>query len=164
MRKVHSLTEDEFKNLVNKYFRGANILLADDLTVVIRAHLLVERLIEMLLRKKLVNIKILEHNDFTFNMKLALVDSLGIISDRLLSAIRQLNNIRNRFAHNISSQLRDVDISEITKFLNSKDYFIKFKGDNKSMLGLGVSYLLGYLIASAFNDNAKINHKGRPRL
>ncbi len=155
MKKVYPLTESEFNNWVNKYFTGANIVSADDLTVVIRAHLLVEILIEMMLRKSLVNENILSHNDFTFDMKLTLADSMGIISVRPLSAIRQLNSIRNKFAHNIRTRLQDLDISKITKLLNGKNDFKQFKHDKKLMFGLGVHYLLGYLVDSAFSGGAK---------
>ena len=53
--KHQILTKEEFsQNYKKKYFSATALLDADDLTVVVRAHLLIEMLIEMLLKKELL--------------------------------------------------------------------------------------------------------------
>jgi len=156
VKKQHPLTEDEFKqDYIDKYFRAKSLLDADDLTVVVRAHLLIEILIEILLKKELLKSDILADKDFTFYMKLMIADSMGLIPSKLLPAIKKLNNIRNEFVHNINTSLQNLDIRELTELLDVKDSSRKineqYKNNNKLLLGLAVWYLLGYLSVPVFS-------------
>ena len=150
MKKQYPLTKAEFKAEVDKYFGGKNIRAEDDLVVVIRAHLLVEMLIEMLLKRNLLNEKILNEHDFTFDMRLTLADSLRLIPDKQLVAIKQLNSIRNKFAHSIKTRIKELDINKIMVVFENKEFYGECKDDKKLMFGLGVYYLLGYLVARVF--------------
>lgn len=156
MKKQYPITQKELKNdYIKKYFSPKSIYMAeDDLTVIIRAHLIVETLLDMLLIKHLniEKLSLLENPYFTFLMKLELIESLGLCLDKkgiFLIAIKRLNTIRNYFAHYITTKLENQDISTITLPYKSttegSKTLNKYKNNNKLCFGLGVYYLLGYL-------------------
>lgn len=151
------LTHAEFKkDYVESYFDGKILYEQDELSVVLRAHLLVEILINQLLESNLKKGDILKNKDFTFSMKLTLADSMGIIPPKVLPSVKQLNSIRNKFAHKIKSKLKDLDIREIIKFCkenSSKKDILEQYTEDKLIFGVAIGYLLGRLSVPAFRNH-----------
>jgi hypothetical protein len=76
-----------------------------ELSSILKAHLFVERLIDSLIENKLTNPASFFKNQISFSLKLDIAHSLGIIPDRMLSTIKSLNGIRNKYAHDLNYQV-----------------------------------------------------------
>jgi len=141
-------TENEFKEHVFKYFDGRAVLESDDLTVVIRAHLLIENIIEKILCKN-IDLKTFEDRELTFNFKMKMAQSLGLLDD-LYPAIQRLNKIRNEFAHNIETKIESTDIGIFIELYENAGYGNDFVWkaalkDKKACFGIVIHYILGKL-------------------
>jgi len=91
---------------------------------ILKAQLIIEGLIEELLRLRLARGWVLTRKRLTFSRKLDIVDACGLLSTELVNATRVLNNIRNRYVHNLKYKIRDKELNEFTSALG--------KGFNKS--------------------------------
>lgn len=73
---------------------------APELSVVLRGHLLVERVIETLISNKMKSPdRFFRSHRPTFEMKVDLASALGVLPDTYVSAAKALNTIRNSYAH-----------------------------------------------------------------
>ena len=72
-----------------------------ELDSILKAHLFIERIIESLIEPKLTNPDAFLKNQVSFNLKVDLAYSLGVLSSKILSPIKGLNNIRNKYAHQL---------------------------------------------------------------
>jgi len=89
-------THDELDN----YGMQLLILDAPELSVVLRGHMLIERVIEALISEKMTSPeKFFGNQRVSFEMKCDLATSLGVIPDAHFGAAKALNNIRNAYAH-----------------------------------------------------------------
>jgi hypothetical protein len=69
-------------------------------TPVVTAHLLIEQILETLLARKLKDFdSIADHHRLSFDLKVDLASSLGLIGPKHRSAFKALNGIRNNLAH-----------------------------------------------------------------
>lgn len=85
----------------------------DPLALVIKAHLFVESFLDEIIRKKFRNSeKILDNRDFSFYLKLEILRSKNYLDEKIYSDISVLNNLRNKFAHNLFYDISDFDISK----------------------------------------------------
>ncbi len=84
-----------------------------ELGSILKAHLFIERVIDSLIKEKLKNPDSLFKNQISFNVKLDFAHSLGVIPDRLLSPIKGLNSIRNKYAHNLEYQVNFDELNAI---------------------------------------------------
>ena len=150
-------SRDNFKEYVFKYFGPKTILESDDLTVVIRGHLLIENILEKILSTKL-NIKVFEEKDLTFDLKLKMAHSMNLLVN-LYPAIKRLNKIRNVFAHKLETKLEDQDITIFVELLESNGYsnnvgWQETVGNKKLRLGFALHFILGFLSAM-YEANSK---------
>jgi len=146
-------SEKEFyREYLRKYFPTSGFINGDELVVVLRAHLLVEVLIEMLLKKNMNSDKILHERDFSSYLKIIMVQSMGLARIKIIEALQQLNTIRNNFAHNIKTELEDQSIDKIVKFIPDENMREKCKYAKKLSFGLGISYLLGAFVNDVFDS------------
>ena len=150
-------SRDEFKEYVLKYFDGKVVLESDDLTIVIRAHLLVENILEKLL-KGCLDITVFEERDLSFNLKLKMAQSMNLLED-LYPAIKRLNKIRNDFAHKIETKIETMDISVFIQLYENEgrenDPTWKAALNNKkACFGIVIHYILSRLV-SAYDRNQK---------
>jgi len=158
-KKEYPETKNHFnKNYREKYFSPLEIRKNDDLTIVVRGHLLIETLIEMLLQKNLEQEKILSDRDFTYFMKIELIYSLGLIDKEFLVILQKFGEIRNAFAHQLGVSLNDLK-KETNEFVNrigekNKELDKLFKANKtnlKLLFGMGISFLLGFLAKAVFD-------------
>ncbi len=86
-------------------------------THVLAVHLEIESMLGTILRQTLPKPdRFLDRSGMgpTFAQKLTLCDSLGLLDDKLVAAIRALNRLRNSYAHTPDQVL---DVPELVKFL-----------------------------------------------
>ncbi len=82
--------------------------------IVLRAHLVSERYIERFIKLFLLKgERILNKGRLSYIQKLQLVDSFGIIEDDLITCHKQLNNLRNKMAHELGYQITIEDVDSI---------------------------------------------------
>lgn len=153
-------SKDEFKEYVYKYFDGKTVISGDDLTVIIRAHLLVENILEKLLSKNL-DVKVFEDRELTFNLKLKITQSMNLLGD-LYEPIKTLNKMRNEFAHNIETKIQDMDLSTFIKLYENRghgdDPVWKAALDNKkACFGIVIHYILGRLAMTYEQSSEKLH-------
>ena len=82
-----------------------------ELSLILKGHLFIERLLERYLRANLPNPGVLFKEQFSFSQKLKTAFATGVIPERHYSAINALNKIRNQYAH---SDSYIVSIKELT--------------------------------------------------
>ena len=81
----------------------------DPLALVIRAHLYVEAALIRMIEAAMLKKEALDVAKIQFRTKLRLAIALGKLDARHEPAIAALNTLRNRFAHNLASQLNERD-------------------------------------------------------
>jgi len=84
-----------------------------ELSSILKAHLFIERLIDSIIEKKLDKPGSLFKNQLSFSLKLDLAHSLGIVPDKVLSPIRALNKIRNKYAHDINYEVTIDELNNL---------------------------------------------------
>ncbi|MCJ8166495.1 hypothetical protein MKJ04_16745 [Pontibacter sp. E15-1] len=105
----NNLNYDELDNLAVQNL----IFDTKELGSILKAHLFIERLIESLIKEKLENPESLFRNQLSFNLKVDLAHSLGILPERLISPIKSLNSIRNKYAHKLDYQVSFEELNSI---------------------------------------------------
>jgi len=163
INKKYPETYDNFRNdYIKKYLSTQQIQKNDELTVIVRGHLLVELIVEVLLKNNFSNDKILTDKNFTFFMKIELLYSIGIISKNHFTILQKLGEIRNKFAHHVGINLRDIltlneDFVKSVELVDDrmKKLHIDYKDEPKHLFGLGVYYILGFLAKGAFIKDFK---------
>jgi len=73
----------------------------NELTLFVIGHLMVEFMIEQLIKRDLESPDIVLGNNTRFANKLLWLESIGILKGNHLSNIKIMNEIRNKFAHNL---------------------------------------------------------------
>ncbi len=80
----------------------------------IRFHLLTENILERIAICELKRAdRILDKGNLTYHQKLCLVDSFDVVEDIALQALKNLNTIRNKFAHTKTQNISLDDIDRI---------------------------------------------------
>jgi hypothetical protein len=98
---------------LGSHFLKRLTIIDDPLTLVLTAHLFLERFIDgIVLRKFKYAPLILENRGFTFALKADLLRAKNYLSEDCYTDIRFLNSIRNRFAHDLTFDLATVDLSQ----------------------------------------------------
>jgi len=100
---------------------------SDTLSIILKAHLYIEYYIDLIIKKKFKRPKeVLKYN---FAKKVEILYSIDLLTPDQNYNIKELNRIRNKFAHNIKY---DISMEQlILKKLNGKQ--IKFKGTRNSL-------------------------------
>ena len=150
--------QNEFRKFVSEHFNGGVVLRSDPATLVLKAHLLVESLLDKFLEVFIPDKDIYEKIRLTFNKKWQLVKSKDLLPLDLLEAIKRLNEIRNQFVHNIDTSFANVDISSFVELCEAKlkddVVWIATASDKKARFGICIHYMLG--AASAFISKIKV--------
>ncbi len=119
MKKVYPKDEMDFlTTYLHEYFypaHGKKIEDADDLGLVLRAHLLAELLMDLILKKNVKCERMISRRELTFSMKLTIIESFGLIPEKFILVLEQLNSIRNQFAHDLRTSFKSVDFGAISR-------------------------------------------------
>lgn len=122
----------------------------DPTMLVLRAHLFTENLLERLITFRLPRgDKVIEGASLTYHQKLVVVDALDCIPDPVVSALRNLNKLRNQCAHELDKIITDGDVTRVGSPLGKE--FTRFKREAKFdetvLLRKVIDYVCGYLTA-----------------
>jgi len=107
---VNNKTYDELDE------EGMNLLVFEDTEEyrVIRGQILIEKILDSLLEKRLNRYKSLaKKHHIYFDMKIDLCISLNIISEKLGTALHTLNKIRNKMSHENTPNISMNDIKNL---------------------------------------------------
>jgi len=92
--------------------------LSDTISVVVTGHLLIEYWLDWLIRHNIPQPKkLFDSGRLTFSQKLCLAESLGLLRDEYIEAIRVLNNIRNHFSHNLEYKISSKELEIFQPYL-----------------------------------------------
>jgi len=106
-------TEDilrEYQKQLDKFKKQSGIF--EPISTILTTHLYVEYFINYIienhfkLKKKIFS----DHRSYTFSIKLDLVYEKGYIPDWLYFNLRKLNDIRNKYSHNLHFDILDTDL------------------------------------------------------
>ncbi|EGR1837331.1 hypothetical protein D3Z74_19605, partial [Vibrio cholerae] len=92
----------------------------DDLGVVIRAHIIIESVIEDFIISKVSDERSFQKMKLTFEQKKYLAIALGFDS-RFEQSLKNLTTLRNRFAHNFRGDINQSDVNNFYKSLDEID-------------------------------------------
>jgi abortive infection bacteriophage resistance protein len=124
----------------------------EELTMILRVHLLTEYFLEKVISLTLpFGNRLLKDSRFNYVQKLALVRSFGTLRDDLHCGLKKLNEIRNKCAHVRNRQITEEDLKSIGQCLG-ENYREILERENKelryrllhvlSMLSAGLSALI----------------------
>lgn len=99
---------------LDKYGMQMLVWDAPELSVVLRGHLLVERVIETLISNKMKNPdRFFRGHRPSFEMKVDLASALGVLPDAYCSAAKALSRIRNSYAHREDHSLTFEELNSL---------------------------------------------------
>jgi hypothetical protein len=85
----------------------------EPLVVILRAHLGLEAVLIALISRALPNPESLDLDRMSFSTKVGLAAALGTIPLETVPALRQLNTLRNVFAHNFRAELKEEHVQAL---------------------------------------------------
>ena len=145
MDDINQLAEQ--KDIDN--FLEAIRLETDPVMLILRAHLYSENLLERFLIANLPRgDKIIENgSNFSYSQKLLLVDSFNTVSDSIITALRNLNRIRNQCAHELDKKISSTDINKLGSSLGKTFTELKRKAEfqDLALLHALIAFICGYL-------------------
>ncbi len=119
---MHALLPKKSKALVTNFFKVV-FSIDDPLHLVIRSHLYTEVMLNAVIRKNFKNPeKII---DFSYSQKIKILYALGKLDNQLSADLSQLNQLRNKFAHNLKYDIAEFDFSkfsDLNGIYTLKDY------------------------------------------
>ncbi|EGR7969130.1 MULTISPECIES: hypothetical protein [Vibrio] len=122
--KLNELMEIEAAEL-SKIFVGE----VEPLVQVLKAHLYTENFLEKYILVSLPRgDKLIENGNLSYHHKLLICEASEAIPDDLVSSLRNLNKIRNKFAHQLDMEISETDVLRVGSPLGSS--FTKLKKDN----------------------------------
>ena len=131
--KLKSKDLSEFNKFLSNHFYASK----DDLTKVLKAHLYVEYLIDQILTSSFPNPSKLLRTKFSY--KIDLLEAIGSeFYMKIIEPLRTLNNIRNKYSHNLNYQPTKYDIYELCKIVELK---------KERTLNAGLFSIISYLHA-----------------
>ena len=110
-----------------------------------RGHLAIEYFINTIFNLKLVRGKKDLTEGLSFDKKLKLVNSIGLINSDVFSSIKTLNTLRNKIAHQFDYRISEEDLMVVIKPF-SKKMQEELKSEQGSINGLLINVLKTLLI------------------
>lgn len=104
-------TSDSFEPVRDRI--GAIVQRSDPLELLIRGHLWLEYSINALLERALEDASHLDRARLSFSQRLAVAAALGLIEAEEVNAIRAINRLRNRVAHELDAEISTEDEERI---------------------------------------------------
>lgn len=112
-----------------------------------RFHLLTENILERIVICELKRAdRILDKGNLSYHQKIFLVESFDVVEDRVLQALKNLNTIRNKFAHTKNQDISIDDIDRIGRPYGKT--YSKLRGS----LGNNLDKLIRRTFRLIFND------------
>ena len=90
------------------------VFVTDELSPILKGHIFIEKILETLISNNIPHPDaILKKQRLSFELKIDLARSLGLLPEGYVSAFKALNNVRNNYAHKDSYK---VSIEELSGF------------------------------------------------
>lgn len=150
-RKLTSIDKEFLKFMVQKSDDPATVMQAeyntrlrandDEATVILVGHLIIENLLDKIIRIKCKSPKKIldDHITYCFAVKLQIVYSMGLLPDDVYKNILRINMFRNKFSHNIEFNI-DPNIMVID--LNGEKFpYLDAHPEDKKKKNLTKKYL-----------------------
>jgi hypothetical protein len=99
----------------------------DEVTMILRSHLLVEYYLDHVIILEIPRGDILLKENFSFSQKLFIIEALDILAKEVTDSARALNSVRNRCAHDLDYKVTEVDIDKIGRPFGKEYLEIKKK-------------------------------------
>jgi hypothetical protein len=122
------------------------------------SHLYVEHLLERFIGSKLKSINgLFGHNGLTFEKKVCLAQSIGVLSDQRVDAIRTLNALRNSCVHEFRYQPVPSQIDKLARTFGRSYKPMKAKagGNLNKLLFFSLDRLCGSLLRAVVEAEHK---------
>lgn len=116
---------------------------------VLRAHLIVEYLLEEIIQYTIKRSDILLDNNFNFPQKVSIAYSTGALEEKIATSLKNLNKVRNKFSHELHYKISEKDVDSIGIPLG--DIYKKEKENNFELLEKATYSLIGYMYGIVFN-------------
>ncbi|MEH6994241.1 hypothetical protein V7075_16220 [Neobacillus drentensis] len=131
MVKITDVIDEEYYEQFNNHIFNAFLKMNDVLSTVLRGHLYIESELEKQLNEYLAHPEVLEMDRLKFSDKLTWLVALGLLSKENRMPYKRLNELRNKFAHNIEYQLQESDLEKIVNTFNKsqRKRYIKMVND-----------------------------------
>jgi hypothetical protein len=144
--KITDMIDEALYEEFNKHIFGVFLKFNDSMSTILRGHLYIESEFEKQFHLFLENPEVLDMDRMKFSEKLTWLVALGIMSKENRMPYKLLNDLRNKFAHNIEYQLQDTDIEKIVNTFSKsqRDRYKKMINDqtkNDSKLRFCISIL-----------------------
>jgi hypothetical protein len=118
INQIHSSSKEmldffpkKSKALVMNFFQLI-FSIDDPLHLIIRSHLYTEVMLNTVIRNNFKNPeKII---DFSYSQKIKILFALGKLDNQLYADLNQLNQLRNKFAHNLKYDIAEFDFSKFS--------------------------------------------------
>lgn len=86
---------------------------SDEISQILKGHLFIEKILEVLISKTLHNPKALFSKNRSFELKIDLAKAMGLIQESHFSCFKALNIIRNNYAHRANYEVSFEEISSL---------------------------------------------------
>jgi hypothetical protein len=135
-----------------------HLLAQDDVALIVRMHLYVEVLLERLIAASVENPGALGKR-MSFDSKVKLASALGVLGD-LESAVRAINEVRNKAAHDLNFQLGpEIDtklIKSLPSRLSADEAFAKL--ETKGSMSKAQVFAGATVWRTRHNDTTRASH------
>lgn len=127
----------------------------DPVLFILRAHLYTEYLLDRLILVMLPRgDRVLEMGNLSYAQKLSLVSSFDYLEDTEITALRNLNRVRNRCAHERQRQITFADLEIIGRSYGSE--FTKIKKEEHNNVSKSLGRMLSWICGSlAYSTHAQ---------
>jgi hypothetical protein len=99
---------------IDQYVMGKLVWQSQELSSILIGHLMIEGLLDALIAKSLPKPdRLIATRNLTFDLKVELANSLGILPDQHFAAAKALNKIRNHYSHNPDYE---ISLDELSPF------------------------------------------------
>lgn len=151
-------TTDSFNDVAKAFGQLSS---DDPLELLIRGHLWIESALATLISRSMSRPAVLDKAGLSFSQKVSLAEAMGLIRQDVAFAMRQINRLRNRSAHNLNDPPNAADQAQ---FLGScSDYIRHVSGTDVEDFEFpeGVSQVIATLVIITHGriDEIDANHR-----
>lgn len=129
VKKAHGDDSREFEKLISN--------IKDIELLVLKIHLHIEKSFDLIILYKLEGSnKLVEKAKFSFFQKYLIVEAIGIVEEKAMQSVHQLNKLRNSLSHKIDYEVSIEDITKVGSPLGKSfaSYKRKHNNDDRAVL------------------------------
>ncbi len=125
----------------------------DQMAIVLKCHLIIEYYIDEYIKYAFPSIKNIEKMNLRFANKVEMINNQNTTFGMYYKSLKQINSLRNKFAHNLDYEIRISDVNEIAVIINA------FNNAGGYTITLGVELIKQYTMwfcSTAFSTTKMI--------